>query len=562
MTRHQVLAWAAGHPWSAAAAAALVLAALTAALRALAGRTKPAVFAAGTGAIVCTAYSGDTSWRFAAHRLGMHAVDERAAMFAAGEIALLACGIMARANKRATATDDHAGTPGVPGVLVWCITGVQIIPAFAESGFWGGIVRAAIGPVMAGLLWHLAMGLEIRITKPNALSTGLPAQIGHELRERLLSYLGLSVRGRDAAQLTRDRATARAVRLASRRRLGWWGRGALKAAVARSGAAVDDTQRDQLLALLAGRRTADQLRTIDLASPWTARTPPAPASEPLPAPAPASASAPAAQASGPAAFDGPALRRMEPIDAVLRVHAVHPHLAPRELAELCNGYGLFVTEDLVRAALQVAGRDPAQAAPAPAPERVPAQAEPPRLTDVPSPADKPLPGLLAFASRIGSLHLDVVTEDRVRPEDACTVPAASFNPARSLTQVHARVPDGLGNLGYILSRAPGASPGAAATLRRPLNLIRAGASSAKTAPAPRPPAAAGAAAGGGRTEAEELERAREVDADHRRTRGKPASVRALKKGVGVGQPKAERLRALLDAEQNAAASASSQKATP
>lgn len=549
MTAHQVLAWAADHPWPAAATTALVLAALAAGLRALAGRTRPAVFAAGIGALVCTAYSGDTSWRFAAHRLGMHALDERASMFAAGEVALLACAVMARANKRATATDTAAGTPGVPGVLVWCITSVQIIPAFSESGFWGGIVRAAIGPVMAGLLWHLAMGLEIRISRPNALSTGLPAQIGHELRERLLSLLGLAVRGRDAAQMTRDRATARAVRLASRQHLGWWGRAALKAAVARSGAAVDAEQRGRLLALLAGRRTAVQLREIPLDSPWTPRTAPAPESPSDPAPA--------AQTSAPEALDGPALRRMDLLDAVLRVHTAHPHLDPAALAAVCNGYGLFISEDAVRVALRAPAHSPADTAPAPAPQAAPAQAEPPLLTAVPEPVDAPAPRTVGVESHSGALHYDLVTEARVRPEDACVVPAEAL-PARTRGQVHARVPDELGDLGYILRRTP-RPPSSAAGRRRPLTP----ASPAPSAPAARrAPAASAPGAGGARSDAEELELARQVDAEHRRThKGKPASVRALKRGVGVGQPKAERLRALLDTEHEQAETASRQEAT-
>ncbi|MEV5472776.1 GIY-YIG nuclease family protein [Streptomyces sp. NPDC052207] len=259
-----------GQAWPLTIAVLVAVAILGLVARAIVCRTSGAVLAAGVGALGCTAYSGDTSWRFAEHRLGMDQVDERALLFATGELALLACMAMARANKRATAFDGGAGTPGVPGVLVWCITGVQVIPAYSESGFIGGTVRAVIGPVMAGLLWHLAMGLEIRLRKPEALSTGLPAQIAHELRERLLSYLGLAVRGRDAAQLTADRAIARAVRLASRRHLGMWGRAALKASVARSGAAVDNGQRTLLLAELAGRRTAAHLRVMPFDSPWNA----------------------------------------------------------------------------------------------------------------------------------------------------------------------------------------------------------------------------------------------------------------------------------------------------
>ncbi|MEL3944853.1 hypothetical protein [Streptomyces sp. LNU-CPARS28] len=278
--------WATTHIWPVAAVLAAVLATVWIIVRRVGGP----ILTAGVAALVATAFSADTSWRFAGHWLGMES-GERLALFAAGEVALLACAIMARANKRATAADTTAGTPGVPGILVWCITGIQIIPAFAESGFWGGLFRAAFGPVMAALLWHLAMGLEIRITRPGALSTGLPAQIGHELRERLLSYLGLATRNRTAEQISRDRATTRAVRLASRNHLGWWGRAALKAAVDRSGAATDPAARERLLQQLAGRRTAAELRTLPVPTPWALEPPPEPApahrrEESTPAPQP------------------------------------------------------------------------------------------------------------------------------------------------------------------------------------------------------------------------------------------------------------------------------------
>ncbi|MFD3917334.1 hypothetical protein, partial [Streptomyces sp. NPDC058603] len=245
------------------------------------------VAVAAIGALVCTAYTADTSWRFAEHHLGMRDTTERIIMFAAAEVALLACAVMARANKRATATEAHAGSPGTPGVLVWVITGVQVIPAYSESGIIGGTVRAIIGPVMAGLLWHLAMGLEIRVVRPEALSTGLPALIGRELRERLLSYLGLAERDRTAEQIARDRATARAVRLASRKKLRTpWGRHRLAAAVARSGAALDHAQHDRLMHELAARRTAGQLATIAIASPWQMPTEYRTDIERVPVPAP------------------------------------------------------------------------------------------------------------------------------------------------------------------------------------------------------------------------------------------------------------------------------------
>ncbi|MFD7121852.1 hypothetical protein [Streptomyces sp. NPDC059883] len=234
---------------------------------------RPAVKVAALAAVGCTAYSADTSWRFAADYLDVAGTVERAMMLGAAELALFATALMARQNLNAQ------GTPGLPGSLVWVITGVQIIPAYAESGPVGGTVRAFVGPVMAAMLWHLAMGIELRLHKPDAASQGLLASLGREARERLLSRLGIAARDRDAAQITRDRATTRAVTLATRLaehtpalRQRWRGRRLahrLSKAVGRASVGTDPTQRTQLLDQLAARRHAYDLATVALPSPWS-----------------------------------------------------------------------------------------------------------------------------------------------------------------------------------------------------------------------------------------------------------------------------------------------------
>ncbi|MFF2508767.1 hypothetical protein ACFVTY_36185 [Streptomyces sp. NPDC058067] len=230
----------------------------------------PAVWVAALAALNCTVYSADTSWRFAADYLDMAGTVERAMMFSAAELALFATALMARQNLKTQ------GAPGLPGALVWVITGVQVIPAYAESGAVGGTVRAFVGPVMAAVLWHLAMGIELRLHKPDAASQGLLATLGRETRERLLSRLGVATRSRDAAQITKDRATRRAVALASRlagmtaaervkdtkitRRL--------QSALTRAEVGTDPQQRQAFLEQLAARRHAATLATVDLPSPW------------------------------------------------------------------------------------------------------------------------------------------------------------------------------------------------------------------------------------------------------------------------------------------------------
>ncbi|MEV5877992.1 hypothetical protein AB0L75_27960 [Streptomyces sp. NPDC052101] len=240
--------------------------------RASAGSGTVAVVVSAIAAIICTVYSCGTSWVFAADYLDISGTAERAVMFAAAEIALFAAALMARQNL------STQGAPGVPGSLVWLITGVQVIPAYAESGPVGGTVRAFAGPFLAAVLWHLAMGVELRMRKPGATSQGVVATLGRELLERLLSRLGLATRNRDAAQITRDRATTRAAALASRvarmspdklgQRRGQRIVRRLESALARSGVGSDPEQRRALLEQLAARRQAIALARVDLPSLW------------------------------------------------------------------------------------------------------------------------------------------------------------------------------------------------------------------------------------------------------------------------------------------------------
>ncbi|MEV5150894.1 hypothetical protein AB0K81_02925 [Streptomyces werraensis] len=267
----------------------------------------PAVKVAALAALGCTAYSADTSWRFAADYLDMAGTAERAAMFAAAELALFATALMARQN---LATQ---GAPGLPGTLVWVITGVQVIPAFAESGLVGGTVRAFVGPIMAAMLWHLAMGIELRLRTPGAASRGLIATLGREARERLLSRLGIAARDRDAAQITRDRATARAVALAARlaertpeQQQSWRGRRLtrrLSKALGRASVGTDPLQRAQLLDQLAARRHALALATVPLPSPWSPPRGSVTAAT-VPSPRMPSTAVPAAGPHGPAELIG------------------------------------------------------------------------------------------------------------------------------------------------------------------------------------------------------------------------------------------------------------------
>lgn len=275
MTLPVLADWALTHAYMLGVLAVLggVLAAVLRTVRRSPRRPPAAVVTAAFAALLCTAYSGDTSWRFARDHLGMASGMERGIMFGAAEFALFSMALMARQNLRTL------NVPGTPGVLVWVVTGVQIIPAYSETGPVAGTVRAFFGPVCAALLWHLAMGIELRHTRPGEESQSLPAVLARELRERTLSRLGLARRGRDAAQITRDRwtriATQRAALLAdleaatgTRTRRLARARRRLAVAVDRTDAGVLATQRAVLLDRIAAYRGAAELASMALPAPW------------------------------------------------------------------------------------------------------------------------------------------------------------------------------------------------------------------------------------------------------------------------------------------------------
>ncbi|GGZ12368.1 hypothetical protein CP967_18040 [Streptomyces nitrosporeus] len=238
----------------------------------------PAIKVAGLAAAGCTAYSADTSWRFAADYLDMGSTVERAFMFATAELALFATALMARQN-----LNGPARAPGVPGVLVWVITGVQIIPAYAEFGLVGGTVRAFVGPVMAAMLWHLAMGIELRHRTPQAASRGLTAVLVRQTRERLLARLGIADQDADAARLIRERALSDAVALILRAESMTDGqRGTLRGrrlshrlheALERADVDGDPLQDELLLRKLATRKQALDLASLTLPPRWHAPVP-------------------------------------------------------------------------------------------------------------------------------------------------------------------------------------------------------------------------------------------------------------------------------------------------
>ncbi|MFJ3097969.1 hypothetical protein [Streptomyces hydrogenans] len=178
------------------------------AARRMQGRITIGVALGGLAAAACTGYSADGSWRFAADVLGMTNATERILLFGAAELAMLALVMMAREN-----LNGERGVPGAPGVLIKVVTGVQVVPAVMISpDFASGTVRAFFGPILAALLWHLVLDIDLRAKKPAAESKTLVAILTREARERLFAHLGLAQRDRTAIDIAQDHAVHRAAR--------------------------------------------------------------------------------------------------------------------------------------------------------------------------------------------------------------------------------------------------------------------------------------------------------------------------------------------------------------
>jgi len=216
-------------------------------------------------AVMSMLVSIDTSWRFFEYRLHITNPAERGVMFAVIEAGLLACGYGMRANVRLT------GRPGAPRLFAWLLCALAGYMAWQLSGMAAGLARVVLGPALGLVMLHLALGIEVRAGTHRATTW---ARIGRELRERLLSRVGLSDDERDALARTRDRAARRAARLS----LGtWvpWRAARVARALRASNVAHDPAARTRLLAELATIRHAAELATLDQPSPWQPTTAPA-----------------------------------------------------------------------------------------------------------------------------------------------------------------------------------------------------------------------------------------------------------------------------------------------
>ncbi|MGW6335246.1 hypothetical protein [Nocardia rhamnosiphila] len=209
-------------------------------------------------ALMSMLVSLDTSWLFFEEQLNVDNVWIRGGMFAVLELALIACGIGMAANVR----KKHS--PGSSQLTAWILCGFSGYMAITWAGPVEGLARVALGPILGMVMLHHALGIEKRA---HAGQSGALSRLGRELRERLLSRLGLADDDRDAAQRTRDRAARRVAALVHDK--GVLFRDARVARAARiANISTDPAQRETMLAELATRRGLASLATLEQKAPW------------------------------------------------------------------------------------------------------------------------------------------------------------------------------------------------------------------------------------------------------------------------------------------------------
>jgi hypothetical protein len=210
-------------------------------------------------ALLSIGVSVDTSWRFFALRLGITDAVERVVLFSVMESALVACGWAMRAGVR------RDGRPGPARLVAWALTAFAAFAAISLSGPVAGAARVLLGPVLGLVMLHLALGIEIRAARRRTTTW---ARVGRELRERLLSLLGLGDDHRDALARTRDRAALRAAKLALASRWTPFRTSRLRKALHASHVAHDPAQRDRMLRELGVLQHARKLAETTQPSPW------------------------------------------------------------------------------------------------------------------------------------------------------------------------------------------------------------------------------------------------------------------------------------------------------
>ncbi|WP_103504385.1 hypothetical protein [Streptomyces sp. SM14] len=263
-------------------------------------------------ALICTGVGAHIAWEYARDHVGIDSTAERGALFLAGEVILLGLALLAREEMQ------RSGRPGLPGTLVWAITAFLMVPAaYVSDDIGSGLWRIVLGPLGAAVMWHMAMGIEMR-RETGREGQGVLAVAARRVRERILARLGADA---SAEEIARDRALWRAAALVDRYaaldpkgRTGRRGRRLarrIKVAMRTARVADQPELRERLVAIRAVDTSLDTLAQLTPPSPWETgpavaeqavqpvhtpvhtapvapalEAPPAPEPEPTPAPAP------------------------------------------------------------------------------------------------------------------------------------------------------------------------------------------------------------------------------------------------------------------------------------
>lgn len=147
--------------------------------------------------------------------------------------------------------------------IAWGASAFAVLIAVGAEGGWG-LVFGIVGPVLAVVTFHQALGIEIRH------ATGRQrGAVAAELVERFKTRLGLADDDRDAARRIRDRHAVRAGRLAARPgKLGRIRKARLRRAVIRAQVSTDERSQDLMLAEQATLRGLDNLTKRETHAPW------------------------------------------------------------------------------------------------------------------------------------------------------------------------------------------------------------------------------------------------------------------------------------------------------
>jgi len=233
--------------------------------------------------VVATLISADTSYRFFGEKLGItglpvstpafgpfsagHVDLERVLLFGVVELALFALAYAMRANV------IRVGRPGPAQWVAWSICAFAAFAAWELSGPVAGTARVLLGPVLALVMLHLALGLEVHVRRGE--SSSVWAQAAREVRERVLSRVGLGNDHRDALARTRDRAALRTARLAveiagtPKDTKAYAAKVAkLRKALHASNVAHDPGMKARMMRELSTLRHAESLAGLDQTAPW------------------------------------------------------------------------------------------------------------------------------------------------------------------------------------------------------------------------------------------------------------------------------------------------------